>query len=74
MEICEGGTESGTLEIEVEESKGGTGGKGRGGFRGCVGECGLALSSTDRSGGSGLCGRSQSGGGIVGVGKSLCTI
>jgi hypothetical protein len=47
MEICEGGTESGMLEIEVEESKGGIGGKGRGGFRDCVGERGFALSSTD---------------------------
>jgi hypothetical protein len=47
MEICEGGTDSGMLEIEVEESKGGTGGKGRGRFRGCVGESGFALSSAD---------------------------
>lgn len=64
------------FDVEVEESKVGTGGKVRvGGCRGCVGESGAALSAVACPGGFwfrfGLRGRSQSAGGIVGMGKSL---
>lgn len=74
MDACDGGTESGMFEVEVEESKGGTGGRGRCGCRGWAVNLGLAPSVADRSGGLALRGRSQSGDGIVGVGKSLRTI
>lgn len=45
VDAWDGWTESGTLE--VEESKGGTGGKGRGKFRDWVGDSGCTLSAVD---------------------------
>lgn len=70
----EGGAESGMREgiVDMEESKGGMGGKGLCAVLACEGESRSPLSRADGSDGFGsLRGRSQSGGGMVGIGKAV---
>lgn len=71
MDTWEGNTDSGMFEVGVEELNGGTGGKGRGGCRCVAVESGVAPSAVDCSGESGMRGRSQSAGGMVGTGNSM---